>query len=72
LKQQQLGATGHCDGTPHSCGSEPAQFNILPDTSGVPAETMRWICCNIKVRPQQLAFLQLVGAKKVHFLSKLF
>jgi hypothetical protein len=45
------GVTGHCGGTPHSCGSEPAQFNILPDKSGVPAETMRWIFCSIKVRP---------------------
>jgi hypothetical protein len=36
-----LGATGHCGGTPHSCGSGPAQFNVLPDKSGVPAETMR-------------------------------
>jgi hypothetical protein len=31
----------HCSGTPHSCGSKPAQFNILPDKSGVPAEMMR-------------------------------
>jgi hypothetical protein len=35
------GATGHCGGTPHSCGSGPAQFNVLPDKSGVPAETMQ-------------------------------
>jgi TolA-binding protein len=28
-------------GTPHSCGSRDAQFNVLPDKSGVPAETMR-------------------------------
>jgi hypothetical protein len=35
------GATRHCSGTPHSCGSEPAQFNIQPDKSGVPAETMQ-------------------------------
>jgi hypothetical protein len=47
-----MGETGHCGGTPHSCGSEPAQLNILPDKSGVPAETMRWICCSTKVRPQ--------------------
>jgi hypothetical protein len=47
-----MGETGHCGGTPHSCGSEPAQLNILPDKSGVPAETMRWICCSIKIRPQ--------------------
>jgi hypothetical protein len=44
------GATGHSGGTPHSCGSEPAPFNILPDKSGVPAETMHWICCSIKAR----------------------
>jgi hypothetical protein len=25
----------------HSCGSEPATVYILPDKSGVPAETMR-------------------------------
>jgi hypothetical protein len=36
-----LHATEHFGGTPHSCGSEPAPFNILPDKSGVPAETMR-------------------------------
>jgi hypothetical protein len=36
-------AIGHCGGTPHSCGSKPPQFNILPDKSGFPAETMRWI-----------------------------
>jgi hypothetical protein len=41
---------GHCDGTPHSCGSGPAQLNILLDKSGVPAETMR------------LDFLQYQGA----------
>jgi hypothetical protein len=52
--KRHSGATGHCGGTPHSCGSEPAPFNILPDKSGVPAETMRWICCSIKVR--QLIF----------------
>jgi hypothetical protein len=45
-----LSAAGHCGGTLHSCGSEPAQFNILPDKSGVPAETMR------------LDFLQYQGA----------
>jgi hypothetical protein len=28
-------------GTPHSCGCEPTPFNLLPDKSGVPAETMR-------------------------------
>jgi hypothetical protein len=27
--------------TPHSCGSGHARFNVLPDKSGVPAETMR-------------------------------
>jgi len=52
-----LGVTGHCGGTPHSCGSEPAQFNILPDKSGVPAETMRWIFCSIKGRPLVLSRL---------------
>jgi hypothetical protein len=36
-----MGATGHCGGTPHSCGSGPAQFGVLPDKSGVPAETVR-------------------------------
>jgi len=51
------GVTGHCGGTPHSCGSEPAQFNILPDKSGVPAETMRWIFCSIKGRPLVLSRL---------------
>jgi hypothetical protein len=50
--KRHSGATGHCGGTPHSCGSEPAQFNILPDKSGVPAETMR------------LDFLQHQGAPK--------
>jgi hypothetical protein len=40
----------HGGGTPHSCGSEPAQFNILPDKSSVPAEMMR------------LDFLQYQGA----------
>jgi hypothetical protein len=45
-----VGATGHCGGTPHSCGSGPAQFNVLPDKSGVPVETMR------------LDFLQYQGA----------
>jgi hypothetical protein len=35
------GVTGHCGGTPHSCASDPAPFNVLPDKSGVPAETMR-------------------------------
>jgi hypothetical protein len=44
-------ATGHCGGTPHLCYSEFAQFNILPDKSGVPAETMRLDFCSIKVRP---------------------
>jgi hypothetical protein len=34
-------ASGHCVGTPHSFGSKPAQCNILPDKSGVPAETMQ-------------------------------
>jgi hypothetical protein len=24
-------------------------MNILPDKSGVPAETKRWICCSIKI-----------------------
>jgi len=37
----QRGATEHCSGTPHSCGSGAAQFNVLPDKSGVPAETMQ-------------------------------
>jgi large subunit ribosomal protein L35 len=37
----QRGATEHCGGTPHSCGSGAAQFNVLPDKSGVPAETMQ-------------------------------
>jgi len=40
--QRRWGATGLCGGTPHSCGSEPAQYTILPDKSGVPAETM-WL-----------------------------
>jgi hypothetical protein len=26
----KLNATGHSGGTPHSCGSEPAPFNLLP------------------------------------------
>jgi len=34
-------ATGHCGGTLHSCGSEPAPFDLLPDKSGVPAESVR-------------------------------
>jgi len=36
-----MDAPGRCGGTPHLCGSEPAPFNVLPDKSGVPAETMR-------------------------------
>jgi hypothetical protein len=40
--------------TPHSCGGGPAQFNILPDKSGVPAETMRLDFCRIQVRPKPL------------------
>jgi hypothetical protein len=46
------GAIWYCGGTPHSCDSEPARFNILPDKSGVPAETMR------------LNFLQYQGVPK--------
>jgi hypothetical protein len=28
-------------GTPHSCGSKPVQFKVLPDKSGVPAVMMQ-------------------------------
>jgi hypothetical protein len=49
------GATGHCGGTPHSCGSGPAQFYVLPDKSGVPAETMRLDFLQYQGAPQEPA-----------------
>jgi hypothetical protein len=51
ILRAQPGAQGR---TPHSCGGGPAQFNILPDKSGVPAETMRLDFCRIQVRPKPL------------------
>jgi hypothetical protein len=42
-------ATRCCGGTPHSCGSEPAQVNILPDKSCVPAKTVQLDFGSIKM-----------------------
>jgi hypothetical protein len=52
------GATGHCGGTPHSCRSKPAQFNILPDASGDPAETMRPAFLQHQGAPNEVGMLR--------------
>ena len=45
-------------GTPPSCGSKPAQFNILPDKSGVPAETMRLDFLQYQGAPNEVGMLR--------------
>jgi len=54
----RLGATGHCGGTPHSCGSKSAKFHILPDKSGVPAETMRLDFLQHQGAPNEVGILR--------------
>jgi len=53
-----LGATRHCGGTLHSCRSKPAQFNILPDASGVPVETMRLDFLRYQGAPDEVGMLR--------------